>query len=141
MFCAIFSNDKWWPSWNANLQKIKTPSHKKHSGTKLDQYQPMVLGILSFSCLYAIFSNGPCLPSWIVNLHKFEIHVVPFKKIKIASCKKHLAQSWINFNQWFLRYCHFLVYAISSNSHWWRSWIVNFHKYETVPFWDHCDRI
>ena len=25
-----------------------------------------------------------------------------------------LAQSWVNFNKWFLRYCHFHVYAIFS---------------------------
>ena len=33
-------------------------SHKKHSGTELDEIQPMVNEILSFSC-YAILSNGP----------------------------------------------------------------------------------
>ena len=49
--CSIFSNGKWWPSWNAKLQKIKTTSYKKNSGTKLDQFQQMVLEILSFSCL------------------------------------------------------------------------------------------
>ena len=36
--------------------KIKMASVKKHSGTKLDQFQPMVLEISSFS-IYAIFSN------------------------------------------------------------------------------------
>ena len=51
IICAIFSNGKWWPSWNAILQKIKMASYKKHSGTKLDQFQPMVLEIMSFSCL------------------------------------------------------------------------------------------
>ena len=51
MFCAIFSKGKLRPSWNAKLQKIKTASYKKHSGTKFDQFQPMVLEILSFSCL------------------------------------------------------------------------------------------
>ena len=40
-------------------KKIKTTSNKKQSGTKLDQYQPMVLEISSFSCLYTIFRNGP----------------------------------------------------------------------------------
>ena len=34
-----------------NCKKIKTASHKKHSGTKLDQFQPMALEISSFSCL------------------------------------------------------------------------------------------
>ena len=29
-----------------------------------------------------------------------------------------LAPSWIDFNQWFLRYCQFRVYAILSNSSW-----------------------
>ena len=51
MFCTIFSNSKWQPSWNPKLQKNVTASYKKHSGTKLDQFQPMGLEILSFSCL------------------------------------------------------------------------------------------
>ena len=75
MFCAIFSNSKWQPSWNPKLQKNnnnKTAKYKKHTGTKLDQFQPMALGILSFSC-YAIFSNSPWRPSWIVDLYKYEI--------------------------------------------------------------------
>ena len=59
--------------------------YKKHSGTKLGQFQPKILEISSFR-VYAIFSNGPWRPSWIVNLHKFEI--VPLK-IKTASYKKH----------------------------------------------------
>ena len=33
-------------------------SLKKHSGTKLDQFQTVVLEISSFSCL-CYFSNGP----------------------------------------------------------------------------------
>ena len=49
-FCAIFSNGKWLPSWNAKLQEIRKASYKKHSGTKLDRFQPMVLEIPSFSC-------------------------------------------------------------------------------------------
>ena len=52
-----------------------------------------------------------------------------------------LAQRRINFNQWVLRYCHFRVYAIFSNSPWRPSWIVNLHKYETVTLRDHCDQI
>ena len=36
MFCIFFSNGNWRPSWNAKMQKIKTASYKKHSGTKLD---------------------------------------------------------------------------------------------------------
>ena len=47
---CYFSNSKWQPSWNAKLQTIKTASYKKHSGTKLDQFHPMVLEILSFLC-------------------------------------------------------------------------------------------
>ena len=60
------------PSCKKNI----TASYKKHSGTKLNQFQPMGLGILSY-CVYAIFSNSPWRPSWIVNLHKYEI--VPFR--------------------------------------------------------------
>ena len=56
---AIFSTSPWRPSWIVNLhkfvidplKKIKTASHKKHSGTKLDQFHLMVLEILSFPCL------------------------------------------------------------------------------------------
>ena len=43
--------------------------------------------------------------------------------------------------RWFLRYCHFRVYAIFSNSPWQSSWIVNLHKYEIVLFRDLCDQI
>ena len=88
---------------------------------------------------YATFSNGPWWPTWLVNLHKFEI--VPFKKSKRLHTENILAQSWMNFNQWFLRYCHFLVHAIFSNGPWRPSWIVNLHKYEMVLFRDHCGRI
>ena len=59
MVCAIFSNGKCRPSWNAKLQEIITASYQKHSGTKLDQYQVMVLEISSFSCLYAILVTAP----------------------------------------------------------------------------------
>ena len=90
-------------------------------------------------CVYAMFSNGPYWPSWIISLHKFEI--VPLKKSKRRHTTSILAWSWINFIQWFLRYCHFCVCAIFSNIPWQPSWIVNLHKYEMVPFRDHCDRI
>ena len=54
-----FSNGIWWPFWNAKMQtKIELALNKKHSGTKLDQFQPRVLDILSFSYL-CYFSNGP----------------------------------------------------------------------------------
>ena len=89
--------------------------------------------------IYAIFSNSPWWPSWIVNLNKFEI--IPFKKSKQLHTRNILAQCWITLNQWFLRYCHFRVYAIFSNGPWGPSWIVNLYKYEMVPFRDHCDRI
>ena len=89
--------------------------------------------------VYAIFSNGPWRPSWIVNLHKFEI--VPLRKSKWLHARNIQAQRWINFIQWFLRYCHFQVCVIFRNSPWQPSWMVNLHKYEMVPFSDHCDRI
>ena len=63
------------------------------------------------------------------------------KKIQRIHTTNILAQRRINFNQWVLRYCHFRVYAIFSNSPWRPSWIVNLHKYEIVPFRDHCDQI
>ena len=53
-------------------KKIKTASNKKHSDTKLNQFQARVLRYCHFR-VYAIFSNGPWRPSWIVSLHKFEI--------------------------------------------------------------------
>ena len=89
--------------------------------------------------VYANFSNGPSRPFLRVNLRKFEI--VPFKKSKRLSTGYILAQSWISFNQWFLRYCHFRVHAIFSNGPWRPSWIVNLHKYEMILFRDHCDQI
>ena len=89
--------------------------------------------------VYTSFSNGPWQPSWIVNLHEYEI--VPFKKSKQFHTRNILAQSWTNFIQRFLRYCQFCVCAIFSNSPWWPSWIVNLHKYQMVPFRDHCDQI
>ena len=48
-----------------------TDLYKKHSGQKVDQFQPIGLAIFSFSCL-CYFSNSPLRPSWIVNLHKYE---------------------------------------------------------------------
>ena len=90
------------------IAKIKMASYKKHSGTKLNQFQPMFLRYRHFHA-YAIISNGPWQPSWIVNLHKFEI--VQLKKSKRLHTKNILAQSWINFIQCFLRYCHFHVFA------------------------------
>ena len=94
MVCAVFSNGNWRPSLNAKFQKIKTSSHKKHSGTNVDQFQQMVLEILSFSCKkietasykkhcgikldkyqpmvhFYVFMlyNGSWWPFWISNLH------------------------------------------------------------------------
>ena len=65
------------PIWylaKAGATKIKMASYKKHSVTKLDQFQPMVHCLF---CVNAILSNGPWWPSWIVNFHKYEI--VPFR--------------------------------------------------------------
>ena len=120
-----------------NCKKIKTASYNKHSGTKLDKFQPMVLETSRYChfCVYAIFGIDPWWPSWIVNLHTFEI--VPLRKSKQFHTRNILAQSLINFNQWFLRYCYFRVYAIFSNGPWWPSWIVNLHKHEKVPLRDH----
>ena len=47
---------------NSSIQTNETASYKKHSGIKLDQFQPMVLEILSFLCL-CYFSNGRWRPS------------------------------------------------------------------------------
>ena len=46
-------------------------SYKKHSGIKLDKFQPRGLGYCRFH-VYAIFSNGPWRLFWIAHLHKFE---------------------------------------------------------------------
>ena len=100
------------------MQKIKIASYKKHSGTKLDQYQPMVLEILSFSCLYAILSNNPWWPFQIGNLHKFEI--VPFKKIKTASYKKRSGTKFDQFQQMVLEigiFVFMLVLVMAPGSH------------------------
>ena len=55
------------------MQKIQITSYKKRSGTALDQCQPRVLEILSFSCL-CFFSIGPLRPFQIalcINLKWF----------------------------------------------------------------------
>ena len=58
---------------------------------------------------------------------------------QIANTSKQLhtrnimSQNWINFNQWFLRYRRFCVYAIFSNGPSHPSWIVNLHRFEIVP--------
>ena len=40
------------------------------------------------------------------------------QKLKWLPIRNILAQSWINFNQWFLRDFHFCVYANFSNGPW-----------------------
>ena len=72
----------------------KTASYKKHPGTKLDQFQQVVLEISSFSCL-CYFSNGPWRSSCIVNWHKFEI--VPLKASYRSFAKKWRAKNRFNF--------------------------------------------
>ena len=83
----------------------------------------MVIEILSFSCSvrFLVTTNGG------------HLGMPNCKKLKRLHTRNILAQSWINFNQWFLRYCHFFVYAIFSNGPWRPSWIVNLHKFEIVP--------
>ena len=62
-------------------------------------------------------------------------------KNTMDSYKKHSGTKTDQFQPMGLKICHFCVYAIFSNSQWRPSWIVNLHKYEIVPFRDHCDQI
>ena len=137
-FCASFSNSKWRHSWNAKLQKSIRHHTRNILAKSWINFNQWFL-IYRHLCVYAIFNNGPWWPSWIVNLHKFKI--VSYKQSKRLYTGNILAQGWINFIQWFLRYCYFRVCSILSNSPWWPSWIVSLHKYEMVPFRDHCDQI
>ena len=95
------------------------------------------------------FGQNPLRGYWDIVIFMFCAILSNSSHLGIPNCKKiqpiHtrniLAQRRINFNQWVLRYCHFQVYANFSNSPWQPSWIVNLHKYEIVPFRDHCDQI
>ena len=153
MFCAIFSNDRCWTSWNVKLLKIILASCKEYRDTKLLPFHwdflPFHWDVLCFTFHY--FSSWK--PSWLVcfylilkQLNKGIILTQIWSKLMAAdvylglqNCKKSkwlharniLAQNWINFNQG-LRYCHFHVYTIFSNSPWWLSWIVHLHKFEQV---------
>ena len=86
MFCAIICNDRWWPPWNAKSLKINTASCNNHSGIKLDQFQSMVLEILSFHVL-AIFSNGGHLGASIPSKNQVE-------KGHNSQNKGNFAQNW-----------------------------------------------
>ena len=95
------------------------------------------------------FGQNPLSGYWDIVIFMFcaifsnssHLGIPNCKKIQWIHTRNILVQRRINFNQWFLRYCHFRVYAIFSNSPWRPSWILNLHKYEIVPFRDHCDQI
>ena len=111
------------------LFNFESTSCKNHSDTNLVKIHSAVIEILSFSCSALFLVTAAILESQTA------------KKIQQIHTRNILVQRRINFNQWFLRYCHFRVYAIFSNSPWRPSWILNLHKYEIVPFRDHCDQI
>ena len=101
-FCvyAIFSNGP--PAailTGIFLFNFETIPCKNHFDTNL------VIEILSFSCsvLFLVMANGG------------HLGMPNRKKSKRLHTRNILAKSWINFNQWFLRYCHFCIYAIFSN--------------------------
>ena len=52
------------------------------------------------------------------------------EKLKLFHAIIILAESWINFNQRFLKYCHFHVCAIFSNGPWHPLWIVQLFNLE-----------
>ena len=110
MLCAIFSNGKQRPSWNAKLQKNKeTFWHKVGS---ISTYGSWDIVIFVFM-LFLVTAPGGHLGLSICRNLKY-VHY----KIKWLHTRNILAQSWINFNQWFLRYCHFCAYDIFSNGPW-----------------------
>ena len=136
-FCAFFSNGQWRPS--CQIAKNSKRLHSRNFWHKFESISTIISYDILIFVLVLFFSNSPKQPSWMLNLHKYEI--VPLKKSKRPHARKILAQSWINFIQWFLRYCHLRVYANFSNDPWRPSWIVNLHNYEMVLFRDNCDRI
>ena len=75
MFCAIFSYAKWQPSWNAKSQKIKTASHKKHSGTKLvSTYGSWDIVIFVFMLFLVMAPEGLLGQSICINLKQFHLN-------------------------------------------------------------------
>ena len=95
------------------------------------------------------FGQNPLSGYWDIVIFMFcaifsnssHLGIPNCKKIQRIHTRNILAQRWINFKQWVLRYCRFRVYAIFTNSPWRSSWLVNLHKYEIVPFRDRCDQI
>ena len=61
------------------------------------------------------------------------------KKSKRLHTRNILAQTWINFNQWFLRYRHFHVYAIFSNGPWQTFTGTFLFNFETTQCKNHFD--
>ena len=62
------------------MPNCKKKKKKKHSGTKLDQYQPIFLEISSFLCLNAAFSNGDHLGlSICINMKWFHYGTIMIK--------------------------------------------------------------
>ena len=81
----------WRPSWIVNLHKFdivlfknkKNVSYKKHSDIKLPEFQPLVLEVFSFLCLF-YFSNG--FGGYLGRSFLFNFET--------TQCKNHLTQSW-----------------------------------------------
>ena len=78
----------------------------------------MVIEILSLSCFALVLVTAD-------NPHPGLQHC---KKSKWLHTRNILAQSWINFNQGFFRYCCFQVYAIFRTSPWQPFRIAPLHK-------------
>ena len=104
MFCAILVTKNGSHLGMPNRKKIQTASYKKHSGTKLDQFHPMVLEISLVLCL-CYFSNSLWHPSLIVNLQKFDIFLL---QIKTASYKKNSGTNVDQFQPMILQILSFL---------------------------------
>ena len=56
-----------------------------------------------------------------------------------ARIKNHSGTKLDQFG-WFLRYCHFYVYAVFSIIPWRPVWMVYLHKFEIVQFTDHSQQ-
>ena len=89
------------------LFNFETTQCKNYFDTNLVKIHQAVIEIFSFSysVLFFVMANGG------------HLGMPNCKKSKQLHTRNILALNWINFNQWFLKYRHFRVYAVFSNGH------------------------
>ena len=110
------------------LFNFESTSCKNHSDTNLVKIHSAVIEILSFSCSALFLVIAAILESRAAKKYN-------------GFNRKHSGTKTDQFQPMGPKILSFSLYAIFSNSPWRPSWIVNLHKYEIVPFRDHCDQI